>query len=242
MPPGRRRVEGEDAGASPRCALRDDPSGRTSDAQRVGWKSGPLCMNRCSFLTAKCPCCYKLAMEVATLAKKERRADVGARKRKKYNTGPKYDVGALRARIGKAHGIARVSRHTLAKLIGAAVGSIVNWERGMVPRPVYLEKLKEVERLLEAGELNLDLPRRGRRPRVPRPTSQPIAAVSVRGTRPLATEPSNAAPLYYANHVRIEQANGEACVRFVVVRPGTRESHAVADVILPAGALSGLRK
>jgi hypothetical protein len=165
-----------------------------------------------------------------------------SRKGRKYNSGPAFDVAGLRERIGKAHGVARCSRDTLAKLIGAAVGSIVNWERGMAPRPVYLEKLNEVERQLAAGELNLHLPRRGRKPKTPRAAAKPITAVAAPALRALPHEPTNLAPLLYANHVRVDQANGEARVRFTLVMPGTRDVRAVADVIVPTGALTGLKR
>src|SRR5581483_6174900 len=89
----------------------------------------------------------------------------GGRPGRPRNDGPTYDVLGLRKKIGAAHGVAQVSRETLAKLIGAAVGSIVNWERGMAPRHQFLEKLRELERKVAAGKVQLTLPRRGRRPK-----------------------------------------------------------------------------
>jgi DNA-binding XRE family transcriptional regulator len=175
------------------------------------------------------------------LARKKRGAKRGGGRRGKYNSGPSFDVKGLRERIGKAHGVKQCSRDTLAKLIGAAVGSIVNWEKGMVPRGVYLEKLNEVEHQLAAGQLHLDLPRRGRKPKTPRPTARPIPTISVSPVRGLPHEPANQAPLLYANHVRVDQANGEARVRFTLVMPGTRDVRAIADVIVPTGALSGFK-
>ncbi|HZV02921.1 MAG TPA: hypothetical protein VFF73_39815 [Planctomycetota bacterium] len=174
------------------------------------------------------------------MARKKRGGKRGGR-RGRYNSGPSFDVKGLRERIGKAHGVKQCSRDTLAKLIGAAVGSIVNWEKGMVPRGVYLEKLNEVDRQLAAGQLHLDLPRRGRKPKTGRASARPIPTIAVSSVRGLPHEPSNQAPLLYANHVRVDQANGEARLRFTLVMPGTRDVRAIADVIVPSGALTGFK-
>ena len=104
------------------------------------------------------------------------------------NDGPSYDVLGLRKKIGASHGVAQVSRETLAKLIGAAVGSIVNWERGMAPRPSYLTKLRDLERQVSSGQLRsrsraaAASPRAGARRRPP-PRRAGAAAVAARRSR-----------------------------------------------------------
>ncbi len=157
------------------------------------------------------------------------------------NTGPSYDVLALRKKIGKTHGVAQISRETLAKAIGAAVGSIVNWERGMAPRTSYLDKLRDLERQNDAGELKITIPRRGRQPRTPRPGGGERPAGKAVASRALGREPSNDVPVLYANHVRVDRGGGEARVRFALILPGGRDARAVADLVVPASVLAGLQ-
>lgn len=159
------------------------------------------------------------------------------------NDGPAYDVLGLRKKIGAAHGVAQVSRETLAKLLGAAVGSIVNWERGMAPRPQYLEKLRDIEKQVAAGSLHINLPRRGRQPRGGAAASAPSASAAgaSRGRRAAALAASGTAPVIYANQVVVESGTHDARIRFALVMPGQRDVRAVADVIVPREVIDSLR-
>jgi DNA-binding transcriptional regulator YiaG len=49
-------------------------------------------------------------------------------------------VAALRGRLG-------LSREKFAKLVGASVGSVVNWERGTVPRNEQKAKILGLRKL-----------------------------------------------------------------------------------------------
>ena len=153
------------------------------------------------------------------------------------NVGPKYDVLGLRKRIGQTHGVKQISREVLAKEIGAAVGSIVNWERGMIPRASYVDKLKELDALNAAGKLRLTIPKRGRIPHAVRGTARPAAAGR---TRSYGGEPSNAIPVVYANQARLDRGASESRIRFTLVLPGAREARAVADVVVPNELISHL--
>jgi DNA-binding transcriptional regulator YiaG len=49
-------------------------------------------------------------------------------------------VAALRGRLG-------LSREKFAKLVGASVGSVVNWEKGTVPRDEQKAKILDLRKL-----------------------------------------------------------------------------------------------
>jgi hypothetical protein len=157
------------------------------------------------------------------------------------NVGPKYDVLGLRKRIGKTHGVAQISREVLANLIGAAVGSIVNWERGMIPRASYVTKLKDLDRQNASGELRLTLPKRGRVPGSGK--GAPRAAAAAPRTRSVFSgEPSNSIAVVYANQARLDRGVSESRIRFTLVLPGAREARAVADVVVPNEVISSFRQ
>ena len=155
------------------------------------------------------------------------------------NVGPRYDVLALRKRIGKTHGVSQISREVLAKLIGSAVGSIVNWERGMIPRDTYVTKLRELDKQNAAGGLRLTIPKRGRIPGAGKPASAPAAVGRTRSV--FAGEPSNAIAVVYANQARLDRGANESRIRFTLVLPGAREARMVADVVVPNEVITGLR-
>jgi hypothetical protein len=156
------------------------------------------------------------------------------------NVGPKYDVAGLRKRIGKTHGVAQISREVLANLIGAAVGSIVNWERGMIPRASYVTKLKDLDRQNSAGQLHLTLPKRGRIPGSGKGAPRPAAAPRTRAV--FSGNPTNSVTVVYANQAQLDRGVSESRIRFTLVLPGAREARAVADVVVPNEVISSFRQ
>ena len=171
--------------------------------------------------------------------KKKSSAPTKRRAGRPKNEGPAYDVAGLRRKIGAKHGVAQISREVLSKLIGAAVGSIVNWEAGMVPSSRYVEQLKELERTNAAGKLKLELPRRGRKPKAASPAHNGAQSGGARPGR--WSEPSNAVSVVYANQVQVDRGSGGTRIRFALSMPGSREVRAVADVVVPDDVMASLQ-
>jgi hypothetical protein len=181
-----------------------------------------------------------LDLEGINLAKAKAKKQARRRPGRPPNEGPSYDVLALRKKIGKLNGVPQISRDTLAKLLEAAVGSIVNWERGMAPRTSYLVKLRDLQRQAEAGTLKITVPRRGRQPSAAKrgPGRPPRTASAVA----LGREPSNVVPVLYANHARVEKDSRGARIRFALVLPGGRgDARAVADLVVPLEVIASLQ-
>lgn len=160
-----------------------------------------------------------------------------SRRRGRRTTAVSYpEVAELRRRVGKLYGKPIASRGVMARLLGAAHGSILNWEKGKSPSPVYVRKLREMEEQLNAGALHVEPPRRGGR----RPKSLAVAAARVavgRSGAVITGEP----PVIYANLVSIDQGETDARMRFGLLLPGALSARAVSDVIVPRSLFDQMR-
>lgn len=90
---------------------------------------------------------------------------------KSADTGPAIDVKQLRASMG-------LSGAAFAKLIGASIGSVGNWERGTTPNSKYMPKLQELQTRVASGEFK---------------PAEGVAAPKKRGRPPKAAKPLAAA-------------------------------------------------
>jgi DNA-binding transcriptional regulator YiaG len=172
----------------------------------------------------------------STAAKKARPAKVPTAKKPgrpkeaasaKAKTAPRFDVRALRTRLG-------ASREVFAKLLGVSAGSILNWEQTKPITAKNVARLQELAAKAETGQVTLP-----ERKTAGRPRKGAAASSSAAGGRAAVAITGEVATLY-SNTLQVTRGELDARITFGLEVPG-EGARAVVDVIVPASVIAGLR-
>lgn len=96
--------------------------------------------------------------------------------------GASFDVAALRVALANAGGVPKVSRATLAGLVGSHVNSVALWESGTKIGDRFLAKLRELDARIAKGE-KIKLPAEKKRGRPRKAESTPTTAKKLTAKR-----------------------------------------------------------